>query len=214
MSVYLSGQTDPAAVTAALNRDVIHVSLLLELQFATGTAYLSNRSVSFIDGKWNLTWQGLGNLVAASAVSSGDDTLAPSMSYTLGIPWEAMTAEQRAMQGLGIIPQLIGNPAEYVNRSAVLWEQVFSETARDEYGRPQPVGDPVALHRGVMDTVSVSFDVSAAVLTLTVEGALARAGAPVFGRLTHRDQLRRYPGDRGLRYVPEVMSTDPVWTEW
>ena len=212
MSVYLSNQPDPAAVEAALRNESVQIVLLAEFQFASGTVYTSNQLIPITTG--GQTWQGFGDLVSVSAVSDSADTLAPLMEYSLGIPWELLTPEEQATNGLGIIPGLIGTPSEYRGRTASLWEQVMSTDSLDEFGRPTPVGVPTALHSGAMDTPRASFTAATANLTLSVEGAFIRAGAPVYGRLTHRDQLRRYPGDKGGRYIPEVVDTEISWTDW
>lgn len=214
MSVYLSNQPDPAAVKEAMGRERCHLVRLLELQFASGTMRISNENVPLIDGQWGETWQGYGGLVSASSVSGGSGSLAPMMDYSLGIPYEVMTEDERYAQGAGLMPRLIGNPSEYRNRKAILREQYVDDDNRDEHGRPTAIGYPVAIHSGLMDMPRASFSLNGAVLTMSVEGVLIRAGAPVFGHYTHRDQQRRYSGDKGLRYVPEVVDTSPTWTDW
>lgn len=214
MSVYLAAQPDPAAVLAALEREVVHVVLLLELRFASGSRYLCNEVVPFVDLKWGRTWAALGNLVGVDDVEGGPDEMAPLREYRLGLPWEVLTADERARAELGLIPALVSDRDEYVNRIAVLYEQVVSDSAKDTYGRPLPVGHPTALHFGTMDRATASFSARGALLTLSVEGPLARKGAPVYGRLTPRDQQRRHPGDEGLDFVAEVASTIVKWTDW
>ena len=201
----------------ALAKEALHSILLLELRFASGTVYLSNETVPFIDPEWAHTWQGLGNWVGMSDIEGGPDDLAPVREYYLGIPWELLTGGEIGVNGLGTLPALVSDRAEYVNRAALLWDQVLSDDTLDTHGRPTPIGIPSALHFGLMDQVRVDFSRSAARLVLTVEGPLARKGAPVFGRLTDRDQKRRHPTptpDKGLRYVPEVLSTNVRWTDW
>lgn len=212
MSIYLSNQPDPAAVQTALENESVHAILLLEMQFASGTLYISNSLIDFVDPQWRHTWSGAGNAVGMSDIQGGVDDLAPYREYTLDIPWNLLEADERGVNGMGRIPDLVGNRAEYVNRTAILYEQVLSNDVVDTHGRPAPVGVPSALDVGVMDTVSARYSSTAAVLTMTVEGLLSRKGAPVFGRLTPRDQARRYPGDKGLDYVPEVQSTEVQWT--
>ena len=212
MSIYLAHQPDPAAVEAALNRETVHIVQLLELRFASGTVYLSNEVVPFTDSQWGHTWQGMGNLVSMSSIQAGERNLAPLMEYTLGIPWEFLTAEERGVSGMGMIPALIGNSAEYRDREAILWEQILDDETLDVHGRATPVGVPSALHYGRMDTVRASYSITAANLTLSVEGPFSRKGAPVFGRLTPRDQKRRYAGDNGLNYVYEGLNTTVQWT--
>ncbi|CAN0582486.1 unnamed protein product, partial [Ectocarpus sp. 12 AP-2014] len=173
-----------------------------------------NEAVEFEDTAWGHTWKGLGNLVSVSEISGGPDDLAPLTEYSLGVPWELLTEDERAEAHLGLIPALIADRAEYINRPAILWEQVLSDTVLDAHGRPSHVGIPSALNYGLMDRAAVSFSASAVTLKLSVEGLLARKGSPVYGRLTDRDHKSRHPGDQGLRFVPEVMSTSPVWTDW
>ncbi len=214
MSVYLSNQPDPATVSAALSREVVPSILLLELRFASGTVYMSNSATPFEDEYWGHTWAGLGNLVSISTLEGGPDNLAPFTEFGLGIPWELLTTEEQADARLGLVPALVSDRAEYVNRVAILWDQILSDTDVDAHGRPAAVGIPSAFRWGLMDKVSLGFSASQISMTMTVEGPFARKGAPVYGRLADRDQQNRHPGDRGLRYVPEVLSTSPVWTDW
>lgn len=214
MSVYLAGQGgSSSAVQARLESETVHIILLAEFQFASGTVYISNENISFTEPTQSQTWVGMGDLVSVGAVSGGTNSLAPAMEYVLGVPWEVLDSSERS-SGLFRIPQLIGNPSEYVGRSAKLWEQVMSDDTLDSKGRPTPVGIPTALHTGTMDSPMVSFSAAGASISMTVESVLIRAGAANFGRLTHRDQLRRFPGDNGLRFVPEVVDTEVEWTEW
>jgi hypothetical protein len=211
VSIYLAHQPDPAAVEAALAKEVVHLVQLLELRFASGTVYLSNETVPIeVDGH---TWQGMGNLVSVATIPAGRRNLAPLVEYTLGIPWEFLTDEERGVNGMGLIPGLIGDPAEYRNREAILWEQILDDDNLDSHGRPTPIGVPSALHYGRMDAVTATYSPTAANLRLSVEGPFSRKGAPVFGRLTPRDQQKRYPGDNGLNYVYEVQNTVVEWTK-
>lgn len=213
MSIFLDHQPDAAAVEAALARETIYMIHLLELRFASGTVYLSNQIPPFTDTAEGHTWQGLGNLVGMSSIQTGRRNLAPLLEYTLGIPWRFLTDAEKVVDQMSVIPSLIGNQSEYRNREAILWEQILSLDTVDSHGRPAPIGVPSALHRGRMDTASASYSPTRANLTLSVEGPFSRKGAPVYGRLTPRDQLRRYPGDNGLSYVPEVARGVTIqWT--
>lgn len=217
MSIYLSNQPDPAAVAAALANEVVSSILLLELRFASGSVYLSTDTVPYTDPHWGYTWTGLGILASIGEVTGGVDNLAPMMEYGLGVPWEFLSEDEQAEARFNLIPALVSDRAEYVNRPAILWEQVLSHDVLDEHGRPTPVGIPSALHYGLMDLAGASFSAAAVGLRLTAEGPLTRKGSAVFGRLTDRDQRRRHATptpDKGLRFVPEVLSTNPVWTDW
>ncbi|PHP27995.1 hypothetical protein [Limimaricola cinnabarinus] len=214
MSLFLAGQPDPEAVEAALKAETVSLLLLLELQFASGTKYLSNSNVPFVDAEWGHEWQGMGDMVSIAEISGGAEEMAPLVEYQLALPYELLAPDERGVSGKGRIPALIGSPGEYLNRAAILWGQILDRRATDAHGRPLPVGVPFAIHTGLMDRVKASFGPLQARLTLPVEGPLSRKGAPVYGMLTPRDQARRHPGDQGLRFVPEVINTDVTWTTW
>jgi hypothetical protein len=210
MSVFLADQPDPGAILAALDRETVKRALLLEMRFASETVRISDWAVPFQDGRWGHDWVAGRGLVSMADVDLGEDDLAPLREYSLGIPWEYLTEGQRG--SIGMLPPLIGNRPEYAGRDCILMMQLFEGV--DVHGRAAPLGYPVALDWSLMDRVSASFGLERITLTLGCESLLARKGAPQYGLLTHRDQLRRHPGDNGLRFVPEVMSTNPVWTTW
>lgn len=215
MSRLLAAQPDPAAVEAALSREVVSWALLLELQFLSGTIRLSNTTVPVVSAD-GTTWSGLGELAGMSDIEGGPDTLAPLREYYLGIPYEFLGPASVPSQSVARIPALIGHASDYRGRPANLFAQLFDGDSYDQHGRAQPVGLPIALDAGLMTNVGWTFGPgdNHVMLTLRVEGVLARKGAPLFGLLTDRDQKRRYGDDNGLRYVPEVMSTNVKWTDW
>ncbi len=210
MSVFLDGQPDPVAVLAALSAGAVKSAFLLELKFNSGTIYVSDMNIPFIDPKWGHTWKGMGELVGMSEISASEGDLAPLREYVLGIPWEFLTDGEQAVSGMWRVPGLIGNKSDFIGREANLFMQLFDVDANDLV----PVGVPFALDSGLMDKVSASMTASAAVLTLRVEGLLARKGAPIYGIMTDRDQQKRHPGDRGLEQIVEVNGTNVVWTDW
>lgn len=215
MSVFLDGQApaDRSAILSALQSEQVHLAWLVELEFASGAVRMSNENVPFNDG--TNTWVGMGDLIGMSAVSGGPGELAPAREYQLGIPRELLEAGEIGTGGLGRLPELVGSPAEYRNRQARLLGQVFSDSDTEADGRPSPVGTPFVLDFGLMDRVSISWSVEGATLALGVESILSRKKSPVYGMLTHRDQLSRYAGDKGLRFLPEIATgVLPTWTSW
>ncbi|MDI3335860.1 hypothetical protein QKW60_05545 [Defluviimonas aestuarii] len=212
MSRLLAAQPNPTAVENALAKEAVHWAVLLELKFVSGTQYLSNMNVPFTDMLWGRTWVGTGELGGMSNIDGGPDDLAPYREYYLGLPWGVLNDESLPTQAASRLPELIGNPSDYRGREANLYIQLFDGAFSD--GRAFPVGVPIAIDKSLMQHATASYSPSAAILTMKVEGLLARKGAPVFGLLTDRDQKRRHSTDNGLRYVPEVMSTSPKWTDW
>jgi hypothetical protein len=200
MSVFLSTQTenDAAALELAIDRERIDFAWLLELQFASGTVYVSN---------WNHDievagheWRGLGDLVGMSEIG-GQDGLAPYREYQLGLP--------RSLTGYsdGKIPALLGNEEEYVNRPARLWLQIFDPDHLDTHGRRVPLGVPFAMDYSVMSKVSATYSIQGATLKLQVEGGLFSEGFPVEAYNESTSQQYLYPGDNGMNYVEEAANT-------
>lgn len=206
MSIFASGQ--PQSVIDSLGGETIRRALLLEMKFKSGPVYVSDWNVPFRDSLLGREWQGLGDLVGIGNVTGGD-TLAPYREYVLGIPAKMLEGE-----GIGRIPELIGNRDEFVGREANLYMQMFDAERLDENGMPVILGNPFAIDLGLMDRVEASWSPGVAVLKMTVEGMMARKGAPIYGLLTNRDQRRRHPGDKGLRFVPEVMSKSVKWLDF
>jgi hypothetical protein len=184
------------------------------LDFASGVRRICNQTVDFVDPQWGHTWTGYSGLVSMSDIAGGPQNLAPLRQYRLSAPYEFLTASERLDLQLGLMPALVSDRPEYAERSARLWGQIVSDDTLDELGRPAAIGIPFALHSGTMDRAVASFGPNEASVTLSVESIFARKGNPVYGRLTPRDQQLRFTGDNGLRFVPEVMNTSPVWTTW
>lgn len=205
MSVFLSTQTDPEAMMMALDGEVIRKAFMLEMDFVSGPVRVSDWNVPFTAGGHE--WTGLGDLVGMSEIGGGSD-LAPYREYQLGLPKDLVGYSEAR------IPELIGSRAEYLGRTARLWMQIFSQDDLDEHGRRVPLGEPFAMDYGIMSKMSASFVPGGAVVSLTVEGGLFRAGVPLSGYYTDRDQQRRHPGDLGLGFVVEVSDTEIQLTDW
>lgn len=216
MSRLLSDQPDPAAVEALLGSEAILSALLLEMRFASGTVRVSDWNVPFTDLRWGHEWIGFGELAGMAEVSGGDGELAPYREYVLGMPWDYLdSAAQAATEQLGSsmvlrarIAEAVQDRADFLGREATLYLQLFD-------AERTPVGYPMALDTGIMDRAESSFTGEGAFMRMRVEGLMARSGRPIYGFLTDRDQRRRHPGDRGLRFVTELMvGKTAKWTDW
>lgn len=105
-------------------------------------------------------------------------------------------------------------------------EAVLLATAYGEFsqGRPllawlgamdprtaQIVSDPVQIFAGRMDTISDADDGSEAVITITAVSSLTDLKRIRARYLTDQDQQRFYPGDRALRYIPNLQDIPIFW---
>lgn len=214
MSVLLDSQPDAALMVAAMQKERVDFALLLEMKFASGTVYISDGNTTFTDTAAGHTWQGFGELVGMSEISASSGDLSPYREYYLGIPWGMLSADDKALSGMGRIPELIGNKPDFMGLEANLYMQIFDDETLTAGGQPSPVGTPFALSPGLMDSVKAQYNREGAVLAMTVEGLLSRQGAPLYGLMTDRDQRNRYSTDKGLSYVIEVMAKDVKWTDF
>jgi hypothetical protein len=73
------------------------------------------------------------------------------------------------------------------------------------------ITDPVLIFDGRMDTLEITDGGPTAVISLAVENRLRDLERPRLRRYTDADQQSRYPGDRGLEYVPSVQNLDIPW---
>lgn len=196
-----------AAIMDLLASGSVQMSLLLEMDFASGPVFICSRAVPFEDLKWGHEWRaGGGLLVGLPEIGGGDGSLAPKRSFRLGIPHEWITVDTWRADTMA----MIRDRGQYTGRRIALYGQLF---AWGHNGGSVPVGYPFAFHVGFMDRITVSFLRAGPVLTLSAEGFLARKGVPVYGMQTYFDQKRRFPDDEGFEYVTEADRLI-AWTNW
>jgi len=206
MSVFLEAQPEGVRdqVMALLSGGAVQLTVMLELDFASGPLRLSNRNIPFTDLKDGHVWgAGANLLISLPEVVGGDDQLAPFREYQLGLPEDCIEAEHWA----AALVNMVGTVTEYRGRDIALYGQLFDPDSN------QPVGHPFAFDVGLMDRMAVSFPRGGAVVSLTSESFMARKGAPVYGMLTYFDQKRRHPTDEGLQFVTESGKLI-TWTDW
>jgi hypothetical protein len=92
---------------------------------------------------------------------------------------------------------------EYVGRYA----RVYNQFLDDEW---QPLGDPVARAAGIMDGLEISRQRaesgSTRTITITATNIFYARSAGSDSYYTSPDQRRRFPGDRGLQYIPDLQD--------
>lgn len=206
MSAFLEAQPEGVRdqVMALLSGGAVQLTVMLELDFASGPLRLSNRNIPFTDLKDGHVWgAGANLLISLPEVVGGDDQLAPFREYQLGLPEDCIEAEHWA----AALVNMVGTVTEYRGRDIALYGQLFDPDCN------QPVGHPFAFDVGLMDRMTVFFPRGGAVVSLTSESFMARKGAPVYGMLTYFDQKRRHPTDEGLQFVTESGKLI-TWTDW
>lgn len=185
-----------ATASARIASGVRGVAWLVDLAFTSGTLYYTTAPMDVTVGATTYTG---GKAVDVSALSESENANAETL--TLGFTVD-----------VAVLALVLGNVEAYRGRPASLWLQLFDETF-------QPAGAPVKRWAGVMNKVQVSrqrSDAAGGPSTGRIELQCARAGMARARnaqglRLSHAQQLQRYPGDMGLQYVQTLIEKPSLW---
>ena len=152
------------------------------------------------------TWQGLGDLISISPISSTYQVSAEQVTFEL-----AATPE---MLGLALAAK-----SRVRERAVTIYLQMFANVRMaaftpggGEILTGDPVGSPMALYSGLMMRMPWSASGSTERrIRLECEGLFFRRNAPPRGRWTDSDQKARYPGDRGFERLPIYVNYETGW---
>lgn len=185
-----------ATASARIAAAVRGVAWLVELQFTTGSIRYTTAPVDIAVGSDTYTG---GKMVDISAVTESENAAADQL--TLGF-----TVNSAALA------LTLGNVETYRGQPARLWLQLFDEAF-------VPAGAPVLRWSGVMNKVQVTrqrSDPAGGPSTGRIEMQCSRAGMARARnaeglRLSHMQQLQRFPGDNGLKYVQTLIEQPALW---
>lgn len=165
--------------------------ILAELDFPDGfiRANTTDRSVFFdSQGGGDEEFFGVGNLGAVSAVGEGSSLQAEGVELTLtGIPGTLISAAFQNARG----------------RRGTIWVGFFD----DNYVL---VADPVLVFEGLIDNSSIKVGDTLTV-TLLVESRLITWERPKIQRYTNEAQQLRFPGDKFLEFVNQMVEKELLW---
>lgn len=187
-----------ATATARIAAGVRGVCWLVTLDFASGLLRYTNFPLSLTVGGYSYT--GLGHLVEIGTIAESENTAAEQVTLTFTVVNQAMLAAS------------LGNVEDYRGRAANIYLQLLDDTF-------QPAGAPVLRWSGRMQPVRVvrqAADPAGGPSTGRIELPCARAGMDrarnATGlRLTHAQQIQRFPGDLGLEYVQTLLEQPALW---
>ncbi|MGA0617416.1 hypothetical protein [Paracoccus sp. KR1-242] len=140
------------------------------------------------------TWQGLGDLITISEISSTYQVSAQQVTFDV-----AATPEMLALA--------LSAKDRVRDRAVTVFLQLFAmddvEVSGSEIQHGQPVGSPMALYSGTMQRMPWSATGSnQRTIRIEAEGNFFRRNMAPRGRWTDADQKARYPGDKGLERLP------------
>ena len=140
------------------------------------------------------TWQGLGDLIAISPISTTYQVSAEQVTFEL-----AATPDMLALA--------LAEQTRVRDRAVTIYLQLMAThgvaVAGDDIVAGQPVGSPLALYSGTMQRMAWGAEgPGKRTLRLECEGLFFRRNQPPRGRWTDADQKALYPGDRGFERMP------------
>lgn len=169
---------------------------LVELDFSTGIIYATTAPVD-VTAAGN-TYTGLGSYLSVGAVRESEDSAAERITISVPVVNNAMLAAA------------MGPATTYRGRPARLYLQLFDDAF-------QPVGPRVARWSGYMEPARITRSAPEAgsgsgTIELPCQRAgMARARNYQGLRITHAQQLSRYPGDLGLQYMQGLIEQPALW---
>lgn len=147
------------------------------------------------------TWQGMGELIQIDGLEQPIGTIAPKTTFTLsGVDSTIVTLARNASDRVK-------------DRRCTVYVQFFDVTPDDAAVQPwAKLDDPFSIWSGVMDQMTYSAQgPSVRTVTLTAESLWTNRRRPAYGLYTDRDQNARFPGDRGLEQVSNLVSKTIRW---
>lgn len=190
MIPYTAGQE------SRINASVRGVTLLIDLEFASGTIYATTFSMPIAAN--GHTYTALGNVLTVSDFRESEVLTTDKLSLKLSLVNTAMLA------------YVIGPASEYRNRSVRIYAQLLGDTWI-------PVETPILRWVGYMDKVRVTrrtskTDKSSGEIELVCQRAgLSRFRNKIGFRMSHAQQQLDFPGDMGLEYTEQLVTNPPVW---
>ncbi|MGA0615319.1 hypothetical protein [Paracoccus sp. KR1-242] len=152
-------------------------------------------------------WQGLGDLIGVSEISSSYGVSARKVTFTVQAT-PAMLALALAAKSRVRDRDVTVSLQLFANARLAAWTSGGGEIMEGD-----PIGSPMALYTGTMQRMPWSAQ-GTTKRTIQIEAWgiwMTRNSAPR-GRLTDADQKARYPGDRGLERLP--LYANGYESEW
>jgi hypothetical protein len=176
---------------ARLNSNVRGVAWMVDLAFTTGMQRFTTAALDITDGDG--TYTALGTLGSISQVSESENTGHDRLTMSLSVANSALLA-------LGL-----GNVSSYRNRRATIYLVLFDENF-------QVVGTKITRWIGMMDRVNIRRQGAGGSIDLEC----VRSGMPKVRnreglKLSFAQQMAKYPGDTGLRYITKLVKEPSVW---
>lgn len=189
----------PQTIAAKLAGREIGASLLCHMDFrVTARSWWMGFGNLVAGGE---TWLGTGEMISIDGLDMPVGTTAPRTTFSLsGVD--------------AAIVNLARNASDRVkDRRCTVYLQFFEIAPSDGQVAPwAPLDAPYAIWSGIMDQMTYAAEgPSQRTVTLTAESIWTGRRKPAYGRYTDRDQNARFPGDRGLEQLPDLVQKTIRW---
>jgi hypothetical protein len=185
MALYFS-----ETVAAALAGETIGLAVLGRFSFVEGERRLWLGQGRITAG--GETWDGLGEFVSMSSLSSGAGDVAAPVTFSLSGVDEEIHALAVA-GGQTVRGRAVAISLQFYNHAMVALDS------------------PVVFWTGKMDRITAEGDLQSRSVSLICEGLFTNRSKPVAGLLSDRDQQARFPGDKGLQFVNSLIYKAVKW---
>jgi hypothetical protein len=183
-----------STVQAALARKQVKLTRLYFFDFVDAPTYLW-QGVGVITAGGN-EWTGSGKFLTMGELEQPLKGQAPSITVTLsGVD-------------ASIVAQSIDSVDKVRDRAFITYDQYYDADALNW----TPLDDPVQYAAFTMKNVSFKrVGPQQRSISVACEGPFYRRGVRKYGLYTDRDQQGRFPGDRGLEFIPTLVDKTTKW---
>lgn len=191
-----------------VTQHVLAPIFLCEFFFDSGTVRFWNGIGAItIDG---VEYTGSGNLLSVSQVVETQDLQANGLQFILtGLP--------SGLVSLALSEEYSGRECR-LHFACMYTSPVFVGEFTDEFtdeftseATGTLVGDKYTIFSGFMDVMEIQDSGETATITLSAENRLIELKKPKVSRYTPEEQKRRYPGDKGLDFIPQLQDKEITW---
>lgn len=177
-----------APLVTAATGEVVARTVAIELDFPSGYVRINGSPVDLTLG--DTLFLGVGGLGAVTVVDESSELRAYDLSVSLsGVPRDSVA---------------LALTQQYQGRPGTVWEILLDPTTW------RPVAEPIRFFRGRMDRLDVTTGETATV-SVRMVNRLADWERQRVRRYTDQEQQRRFPGDRGLRFVSATAEKSIEW---
>lgn len=191
-------RTITVAADTELASQHVPAMMLVELDFPSGFLRLNNSGQTF---EWDSkTWYAGGSLLGISEIAESASLEAHGVTLELNaVSLAPITGSPNEVN----IVQL-ARAQNYQGRTAKIWLAPLDETTY------QPITDPVLAFEGRMNKMDYQVG-DDATFALAVESRHADWNRPRTRRYNDADQKSRFPSDRGLEFIEQMVEKQLFW---